>query len=350
VFFAGEPLTESLVRRWREAFPEAGKIVNLYGPTETTLAKCYFQVPDQLPPGIQPVGSPLPETQALVLQPNGQLCGMGEPGEIVIRTPFRSLGYLNAREENQRAFFKNPFREDPHDVLYRTGDRGRYRPDRLLEILGRLDDQLKIRGVRIEPGEIAAVLEQHASVRQVFVMAHEENSHRPASSHSSGKRLVAYVVPVVGHVPTTGELRDFLQVRMPNCMVPSQFVMLNGLPLTPNGKVDRRALPVSDADVQLERAYVAPRTPVEQVLAQIWCEVLQLQCVGIHDNFFALGGHSLAAARVVARLRSEFSTDVPLAALFAQPTLAELSVAITQHLAAQISDGRMDELLKELEA
>jgi non-ribosomal peptide synthetase component F len=158
VFFAGEPLTGHLVCQWRTAFPQSGaEIVNLYGPTETTLAKCCYRVPAHVLPGVQPVGCPLPQTQALVLRENGQLCGIGEAGEIVLRTPFRTLGYVNASEEDRKRFVKNPFRDDERDLLYYTGDRGRYRPDGVLEILGLLDDQVKIRGVRVELGEVTAI-------------------------------------------------------------------------------------------------------------------------------------------------------------------------------------------------
>ena len=156
LFVAGEPLTEALICKWRRFFPEHGQMVNLYGPTETTLAKCFYPIPRQVSPGIQPVGYPLPETQALILGQDGRLCGIGERGEIVLRTPFRTRGYINLPEETQRRFRKNPFRNDDTDLLYFTGDLGRYRPDGLLEISGRIDDQVKIRGVRIEPAEVMA--------------------------------------------------------------------------------------------------------------------------------------------------------------------------------------------------
>jgi amino acid adenylation domain-containing protein len=185
-FFAGEPLTDNVVRKWRKAFPEAGEIVNLYGPTETTLAKCFHRLKADILPGVQPVGAPLPDTQALVLGDNNQLCGIGEPGQIVIRTPFRSLGYINATEENRQRFVKNPFSDDERDLVYFTGDLGRYRPDGSLEILGRTDNQVKIRGVRVEPGEIQTLLCQHSAVRHAFVTAREDVPGE--------KRLVAYLV------------------------------------------------------------------------------------------------------------------------------------------------------------
>ncbi len=317
VFFAGEPLTQTLIRRWRKAFPEAGEIVNLYGPTETTLAKCFYLVPAAPLPGVQPVGSPLPETQALILAENHQLCGIGEPGEIVIRTPFRSLGYINGSEENQRRFIKNPFRDDPQDLLYRTGDHGRYRPDGSLEILGRLDDQVKIRGIRIEPGEINTVLCQHSTIRESVVIAREDSP--------GDKRLVAYVVPNPGEIPTTSELRQFLKEKLPDYMVPSAFVSLDALPLTSNGKLDRRALPAADwTGRDREETFVAPRTPVEEVLAGIWSQVLGLERVGIHDNFFELGGHSLLATQIISRIRDTFQVELSLRCLFEAPTVVSL--------------------------
>ena len=296
VFFAGEPLTDVLVRRWREAFPGSGAIVNLYGPTETTLAKCYYVVPSDPSPGVQPVGRALPQAQALVLGTGGQLCGVGEAGEIVIRTPFLTFGYVNVREENAKRFVKNPYGSAEEDVVYQTGDRGRYRHDGVLEILGRLDEQVKIRGVRIEPGEIEAALRQQPGVREAVVVAREDAPGQ--------KRLVAYVVAEREPAPTAGELRTELKAKLPDYMVPSAFVLLEKLPLTPNGKLDRRALPAPEQSrPELEGGYVAPRTPLEEVIAGIWADVLHLEQVGVEENFFELGGHSLLATQVIARVR-----------------------------------------------
>ena len=211
VFFAGEPLTDSLVRRWRESISAQAQLVNLYGPTETTLAKCYYVMPEQPSFGVQPVGRPLPQTQALVFNRAGARCGIGEPGEIVIRTPFRTLGYVNATAEQQGRFIKNPFVNDvgtlsaarpgdelqadswrnnqADDLLYRTGDRGRYRPDGELEILGRLDDQIKVRGVRVEPAEVTATLARHPAVQSCTVSAFQDARGENA--------LAAYVVMVM---------------------------------------------------------------------------------------------------------------------------------------------------------
>ncbi|BAY46081.1 amino acid adenylation domain-containing protein [Scytonema sp. HK-05] len=323
IFFAGEPLKDTLIRRWRETFPEGGEIVNLYGPTETTLAKCFYRVSADVLPGVQPVGSPQPETQALVLGENNQLCGTGEPGQIVIRTPFRSLGYINASEENRSRFVKNPLGNDEQDLLYYTGDRGRYRPDGSLEILGRLDRQVKIRGVRIELREIETVLGLHPAVREVIVIAREDQP--------GDQRLVAYVVPQQEQVSTTDELRRFLKEKLPKYMIPSAFVMLDALPLTPNGKVDRRALPMPEQVRQeVEETFVAPRTEIERQLTQIWEEVLGIQPISIKDNFFDLGGHSLLAVRLFAQIEKKFGTSIPLATLFQSGTVETLAKMLYQ--------------------
>jgi amino acid adenylation domain-containing protein len=326
IFCAGEPLTNTLVQQWRDAFPQAGEIVNIYGPTETTLAKCFYRVPAHLAPGVQPVGTTLPETQALVLDANHQRCGIGEPGEIVIRTPFRSLGYVNASTENQSRFFPNPYRHDDQDLLYHTGDRGRYRPDGLLEILGRVDHQVKIRGVRIEPGEIQAVLAQHPEVQQTVVVAREDNP--------SDKRLVAYVVLHPSETQqaeslVTSSLRTFLKQKLPEYMVPSAFVILDKIPLTPNGKVDRRALPTPEYDASAQtNNFIAPRNNVESRLAEIWQQVLGVNTISVTDNFFDVGGHSLLAVQLFAKIGAAFHQELPLATLFHAPTIEQLATLL----------------------
>ena len=323
LFFAGEPLTDTLVKQWQNAFPESGQIINLYGPTETTLAKCYYPVPKNPVPGVQPVGSPLPQTQALVFTPNHQLCGIGESGEIVIRTPFRTKGYINADPEQLSKFAKNPFSEDDTDLLYYTGDRGRYRLDGTLEILGRIDHQVKIRGVRIEPGEIAGVLNQHPNIKASIVIAREDVP--------GDKRLVAYIVPNPEQTPTSSEIRQFLKQRLPDYMIPAAFVMLEALPLTPNGKIDRRALAVPEYSREDgERTFLAPRNRLEMQLTQIWEEVLGVKPIGITDNFFELGGHSLIAVRLFVEIEKLCGKNLPLATLFQAQTIEELAAVIGQ--------------------
>jgi amino acid adenylation domain-containing protein len=324
IFFAGEPLRDTLIHQWRETFPAAGEIVNLYGPTETTLAKCYYKVPKNIRAGVQPVGRTLPATQALVLKPDRQVCGIGETGEIAIRTPFRTKGYLNGSAENLSQFIDNPFRPDAKDDrIYLTGDRGRYLPDGTLEILGRIDRQIKIRGVRIEPGEIAALLNQHPQIQATVVIAREDIP--------GDKRLVAYFVPKPDTHLQSSELRQFLDRQLPEYMVPSAFVLLTDLPLTPNGKIDTSALPAPDLDRQESALkFVAARDEFEVQLTKIWQQVLGVRSISITDNFFELGGHSLLAIRLFSEIERIWGENLPLATLFQAQTIEQLADILRQ--------------------
>ena len=249
-------------------------------------------------------------------------------------------GYLKRPDLTAEKFIPNPFSPEPGARLYETGDLARYRPDGNIEFLGRIDHQVKLRGFRIELGEIETVLGQHPGVQETVVVAREDNM--------SDKRLVAYVVPNQEQAPTLSELRQFVEQKLPSYMVPSTFVLLDALPLTPNGKVDRQALPAPDqARPKLDRAFVAPRTPVEEVLVGIWSEVLGFKQIGIHDNFFELGGHSLLGTRVMSRLRQAFQVELPLRCLFEAPTVAGLAVAIAPSQAQKAEE--IARLLAELE-
>jgi acyl carrier protein len=228
-------------------------------------------------------------------------------------------GYLNRLELTAQQFISNPF---GNSKLYKTGDKARYLPNGELEYLGRIDNQVKIRGFRIELGEIEGLLAQHPRVWESVVVVREDEL--------DDKRLVAYVVKEVGQSLTASELRQFLTNQLPSYMVPNAFVLLESLPLTSNGKVDRRALPKPELDsTQLDK-FVAPRTPIEEMLAQIWAQVLKLEQVGIHDNFFEIGGHSLLATQLVSRIRKIFKVELPLRELFAVPTVAQLARSLEQ--------------------
>jgi len=324
VFFAGEPLTDALVGRWREAFPGSGGVANLYGPTETTLAKLCYVVPEVPPPGVQPVGRPLPGAQALVLGEGDRLCGVGEPGEIVIRTPYRSLGYLDGSgvEDGERSrFVPNPFLDDPLDLVYRSGDRGRYRPDGSLDILGRIDHQVKIRGIRIEPGEIAAAAARHPAVAEAVVVAQEVRD--------GDKGLVAYCVARTGQTLEPAGLRRFLRERLPAAMVPAGFVLLDELPLNANGKVDRSKLPPWEPEAEAPAGeLVVPSGELEATIAAVWREVLGIEQLGTRDNFFDLGGHSLLLIQVQERLEEALGRQIPVLDLFRYTTVA----ALAEHL------------------
>lgn len=321
-FFAGEPLTAALVRRWRQVCPST-RIVNLYGPTETTLAKCYHEVGVEPDPGIQPVGRPLPETQAWVLNEAGVRCGIGEPGEIVIRTPFRSLGYSNSPEETARRFVANPFRADPDDRVYLSGDRGRFRADGVLEILGRKDSQVKIRGVRIELNEVTAALAAHPDVLSAVVIAREDELGR--------KALAGYAVLRHEGAVQSAALTEHLRRLLPAAFVPEGIVILEALPLTPNGKVDRKALPAPVRPVRTA-AVLEPRTLTERQVTDLMRGLLKDGTLGPEHNFFDAGGHSLLALQWLAGVRKLLGVEVPLPLLFERPTAAAVARAVDEAL------------------
>ena len=342
VLFAGEPLTATLVERWRDKVGAADGVMNLYGPTETTLAKCAYRVPADPTPGVQPIGKPLPDTQALVINKADQLCGIGEPGEIVIRTPYRTLGYLDVTQEGRKGFRPNPFRDDSRDVVYRTGDRGSYNNEGLLLISGRLDDQVKIRGNRVEPAEVAAILAQYPETLECAVVARDDPNGE--------KCLIAYLVDPKRAKPDVVVLRDFLKQKLPEYMIPAGFIRLDKLPLTPNGKLDRKALPAPDnAQLRSAEDHVAPRDPTERTLARLWENLLKLDKIGVHDNFFELGGHSLIATRLASQIRKEFDVEIPLRSIFENPTIQGLALQIAEKRAASMASEDVEELLKDLE-
>ncbi len=326
-FFAGEPLTDNLVARWREMCPNS-QVVNLYGPTETTMAKCYYVVPEATQPGVQPIGHPLPQTQIFIMAENDRPCGLYEPGQIVIRTPFRTLGYINASPEAQKQFRPNPFTDDPQDLFYYTGDLGYYQADGILTILGRMDDQVKVRGVRIELGEIIATLAQHPAVQANTVIAKQDEQGQ--------NYLVAYVVAKVGDVLDEVELSTYLSKILMPAMIPTAFVPLDRLPLLPTGKVNRRQLPEPNlSSTHLTDNFVEPEGIIEEMVAELWQAVLRLDRVGLYDNFFHLGGHSLLAIQFLARLKQAYGIDLPLPTLFEAPTIAELTPLIEHILISE---------------
>jgi len=296
------------------------RLINSFGLTEATIDSSYFESTalDLSTDQVVPIGRPFANTRLYILDEHLQPVPVGVPGELYVGGPGVARGYHNRPELTKKKFIPDPFSDGPEARLYKTGDLARYLPDGNIEFLGRLDYQVKIRGFRIEPGEIEAVLSGHPAVRDAAVVALE--------IAPGDKRLAAYVVPAQEPPPTAGELRLFLQERLPDYMVPSAFVLMDALPLTPNGKVDRQALPAPDWSLrQLEGEYVAPRTPVEEVLANIWAQVLGVKQVGVHDNFFELGGHSLLATQLVSRVREAFEIDLPLRNVFESPTVAMLA-------------------------
>jgi len=316
VIVAGEACPRELPGRLRACLPGA-ELYNEYGPTEATVWSTVHRCdPGAL--GAVSIGRPVANTRTYVVDDQLRPVPAGVPGELLVGGEGVARGYLGRPALTAERFLPDPFGGRPGGRLYRTGDLVRWRLDGTLEFLGRLDGQVKIRGHRIELGEVEAALGRHPSVREAVAVAREDSP--------GDQRLVAYFVPANGSIPPAAELRNWLRASLPEPMVPSAFVPLEGLPLSPNGKVDRRALPRPERSTPAqEHDDGPPRTPAEEIVAATWAAVLGLERVGLHDDFFALGGHSLLATQVVSRLRDAFSIDVPLRTLFEAPTVSALA-------------------------
>ncbi len=317
ILCGGEALFADLADQLLE---RGNELWNLYGPTETTIWSTIYHIEksrrDVSTGGTVPIGHPIANTQIHILDSNLRPVPLGVIGDLYIGGDGLSRGYLNYPELTSERFINNPF--DPSSVIYKTGDIARYLSDGNVEFLGRSDQQVKVRGYRIETGEVEVALAGHPAVQQAVVVARKENS--------SDASLVAYVVPAEDEKEADpGQLRAFLRKKLPDYMIPSTFVPLDVLPMTPNGKVDRRALLALSHDRYAQRAdYVAPQTLNEQAIANLCAEVLDLERVGLHDNFFDLGGNSLIATRLVFQLQEHFQVRLPLMRLFETPTVAGL--------------------------
>ena len=314
LMLGGESLLPALAQQIKNALP--CKLVNMYGPTETTI----WSSTAEIGRGFKAVsvGKPISNTEFYIVDRYGQPVPLGSVGELWIGGGGIARGYLNRPEMTAERFVPDDFSGRSGSRLYRSGDLARYWEDGRVELLGRNDAQVKIRGHRIELGEIESLLGRHPAVQAAVVVAREDGT--------GGKHLAAYIVEEESGSTNSADLRRYVKESLPDYMVPAHFVMLTELPLTPNGKVDRRALPVAGKEELDEaKAYVPPGTPAEEELARIWADVLRVERVGIHDNFFELGGHSITATLVISRVRSALQVDLPLRALFEEPTVAGLS-------------------------
>jgi amino acid adenylation domain-containing protein len=345
-FLVGDKLTWADVTRLRKLAPQVS-CINYYGSTETQRAVSYYEIAanenNRSGQGVVPVGRGMPNVQLLVLTTEQKLAGLGEVGEIYMRSPHLARGYLNDESLTEARFLTNPFTQQAGDRLYRTGDVGRYLRGGSVEILGRSDGQVKIRGFRIELGEIEAILTSHSDIREAVVLVREDKA--------GDVRLIAYAVSQFNKKLTSHELRTFLKRKLPEYMIPSAIMMLDALPLTPNGKIDTRALPVPEASIELQETFVPPRTPVEEALTRIWAEVLSTDKIGVRHNFFELGGHSLLATKIMSRIPGSFQVELALRTLFEKPTVEELAVAITEKQAEGIQEEQqVSSILAELES
>jgi amino acid adenylation domain-containing protein len=341
VFSGGEALSVEVQERFFKRLPS--ELINQYGPTEASVDATYFICRRESGRGTVPIGRPIANTRAYVLDARMSPVPVGVPGELYIAGTGLARGYLGRPSLTAERFIPDPFSLEAGARLYKTGDVVRWLADGELEFIGRADNQVKVRGFRIELGEIEAALAAHESVRDCVVLAREDEP--------GDKRLVAYVVAAdackSSVVITATELRAHLKERLPEYMVPSAFVMLEALPLSANGKVDRKALPAPDSSL-VSDIYVAPRDAVEEMIAEVWAEVLRVERVGVEDNFFESGGHSLLAMQVVSHLRQLMGCELPLRLMFEEPTVAGLASALARDPEARASALRAAQMLARL--
>ncbi|MFN2529807.1 MAG: amino acid adenylation domain-containing protein [Pyrinomonadaceae bacterium] len=318
LIIGGDALFSETLQFWRREAPYT-RLINEYGPTETVVGCCAYEVPPtEAGFGPVPVGRPVANTQAYILDGRMEVVPIGVPGELYIGGAGVARGYLKWPELTAEKFLPHPFAKEPGARFYRTGDLARYLSGGTIEFLGRVDHQVKIRGHRIELGEIETTLTQHAGVRECVVIARDGSDR--------AKELVAYVVPEREATLSVEELRSSLRAKVPEYIVPSAFVILETLPLTSNGKLDRRALPAPELSrPDLHEIFVGPRDPLEEQLVKTFEKVLVRKPVGIRDNFFALGGDSLLAVRLFAQIENRFGKKLPLATLFKSPTIEQLA-------------------------
>ncbi|MGH9201672.1 MAG: non-ribosomal peptide synthetase, partial [Vicinamibacterales bacterium] len=316
VFCAGAALAPALRDRFFDRF-ERTALYNVYGPTETCICSVMYRC-ERSPTALVPIGRPVANTQLYVLGRDLTLSPIGAAGELYIAGDGLARGYINRPDLTAERFIANPFPGTAGARMYKTGDRVRYLPDGNVEFLGRDDEQVKIRGVRIELQEVGATLARHPAIQQAVVVARNDATGDP--------QLAAYYVTRETN-PTGDELRRFLRHTLPASAVPAWLVRLEALPLAPNGKIDRRALPEPRRSAPAERL-LQPRTDVERTLTRIWSEVLQVAPIGVNEDFFELGGHSLLATQVISRIHREFGRRVPLRHLFESATIEALAKII----------------------
>ena len=324
---SGESLPEELADQFRTLLP-GRKLLNLYGSSEVAADVTFYDCGNREPGTNMRIGRPINNTQTYILDSWVQPVPIGVPGELYVGGAGLASGYFNRPELTSEKFIRSPFGDDANSRLYRTGDLTRYKPDGNIEFLGRLDDQVKVRGYRIELAEIESAIMQHPGLNRCVVTVQKNEA-------SGGNQLIGYIVPLKRSECAMTEVRRFVAAKLPEYMVPSQFVVLDHLPLMPNGKVDRNVLPSVDAVTpQLTEGFVEPRTEMEELVAQAWREILKLERIGVHDNFFQIGGHSLLAAQIVSKLRGALANHLSLRTFFEAPTIAGLAYELEKTIRA----------------
>jgi acyl-CoA synthetase (AMP-forming)/AMP-acid ligase II/acyl carrier protein len=342
VFFGGDLLHMRDVDRAKKLMPHA-KIVNFYNSSETQRGGGFIVFSNHrtdTDKEVPPLGRGISDVQLVILNQAGQLSGIGELGEICIRSPHMARGYLGDETLTKERFITNPFTGLADDRIYRTGELGRYLPDGSVEFVARGENQVSIRGFRVDLGEIESALKSHSGVSNAVVSFHEHLR----------ERLIAHLVATPAFQLSIDELRAFLRARLPSYMIPVTFIVCESLPLLPTGKVDRKAVLALEVErVDQASNFVAPRNPVEASLGEIWRNVLGLNKIDVHDNFFDLGGHSLLATRIMSHASQAFQLELPVKALFDAPTIAQLGAAITEKQAARLSEANLVQILSEVE-
>lgn len=321
ILLAGELVRGNDIKKFIEVIGPRVQLINLYGPTETTLAKVFYRIKeDDVQKAIVPVGKPIDHTQIYVLNEELQKCGKGIVGEVYIRTPYMSAGYINDSEGNKKVFIRNPFSNNKNDFIYKTGDLGRKLLDDQLELVGRADHQVKIRGVRIELSEIENSLLKHSFIQEVAVIAKEDEEHN--------KFLCTFYVSKDGSA--ISDLKLHVSTELPEHMVPSYFICMESLPLNKNGKTDRLKLSTWEIQVVDEGKHVEPTNEIEQKILAMWLEIFNREKISIDHDFFEIGGHSLRAARLVTDLFKEFGVEIPLKVLFEKTTIRSQALYIQE--------------------
>jgi amino acid adenylation domain-containing protein len=339
---ASDSVTPRDVQQYQKYFSAKCLFVNRLGATETgTIARFFIDLTTPLPNDIVPVGFPVDGKEVFLLDDEGQRVGLNRVGKIVVASSFLATGYW--RKSNLACDTRKPRQIDDHERFYSTGDLGRISQDGYLEHLGREDSQVKVRGHRIEIAEIEATMASHPTIKEAVVVG--------LKNEAGDHRLVAYIVSAQEPAPSVTDLKTYLRKKLPDYMVPSVFVFQSRLPLTDNGKVDRLALPPpGKSRPKLDTAFVEPSNPIERELVRLWAEVLDLDSVGTHDDFFLLGGDSLSASRIVSKVIQSFQIKLPMKALFDSPTIAQMALVVANNQQQSTDREELEQLLNEIEA